>query len=315
VASAKTHRYKELRSGHLRAFREVVRRKSFAKAARALGIAHPTLWEQVRALERTCGAVLLERHGREWKPTEDGLLALEMANSVVDVLDSFQERFRKEQDTLPRQLIFSCVPGILTEDLAEPIVAFCQAYPRIRLLLPAYHGGSERDVANLIESGEADLGSLVLPHGSLSVLGPMLRVEPLSQRPAALFLPHGHPLATRRRLTLADLVRYPLILPEAGGPWRQRVDAVFRDAGLLERQQVLLEVGVTHAARRYVSRGLGVALFPLPRDAMKYPGLEVRILDNLLPPEDVVLVWRRAGKLRPQAQLFIDFVRAHLAEE
>ena len=52
MRNTKTHRYKELRPGHLRAFREVVRRKSFSAAARALGIAQPTLWEQVRALER-----------------------------------------------------------------------------------------------------------------------------------------------------------------------------------------------------------------------------------------------------------------------
>ncbi len=278
-----------------------------------MGIAQPTLWIQVRALERACGAILLERHGREWRPTEDGLLALELASSIVDAVDSFQERFQRQQDDLPRQLVFSGVPGVLAEDLSDLIIAFCRAYPRIHLLLPSHHGVSTRAAVDLVESGEADLGSIVLPHGSPPDMGPLLRVEPLSQRPATLFIPHGHPLGKRRRLILTDLVRYPLILPGVESAWRLRVDEVFRGAGLLESRQVLLEVSVTHAARRYASRGLGMALFPLPRDPLKYPRLDMRSLDDLLPSEDVALIWRRAGKLRPQAQLFMDFVRARLS--
>jgi DNA-binding transcriptional LysR family regulator len=112
---------------------------------------------------------------------------------------------------------------------------------------------------------------------------------------------------------LADLVRYPLILPGRESLWRGRSDEIFRNAGLLERRQILLEATPTHAARRYVSLGLGVALFPLPRGHLKYARLHIRLVDELLPAEDVVLMWRRAGRLRPQAQLFIDFLRVRLA--
>ena len=121
------------------------------------------------------------------------------------------------------------------------------------------------------------------------------------------------PLATQRCVSLADLVRYPLILPGRESLWRLRIDEIFRDAGLQERRQTLLEATPTHAARRYASLGLGVALFPLPRGLLKYSRLRIRLVDDLLPAEDVVLMWRRAGRLRPQAQLFIDFLRASLA--
>ena len=312
VPGTKTHRYKELRPGQLRAFREVVRRKSFSAAARALEIAQPTLWEQVRALERSCGAALLERHGREWKPTEDGLLALELANSIVDALESFQETFKVRQEDLPRQLVISSIPGALTEDLAEPIVAFCRAHPQIHLRFPSHVSVS---ITELVLIGEVDFGCIVLPQGELLDTETLLRREILCQRPAALFLPRNHPLATQRRLTLTDLTRYPLILPGLDSLWRQRIDEVFRHAGLLGCRQILLEVTPTHAARRYASLGLAGALFPLPRDTLKYPRLQIRLVDDLLPPEEVVLICPRIGHLRPQAQLFIDFVRARLAGE
>ena len=46
------HRYKELRLGQLRAFCECVRYHSFTAAARALGLSHASIWQQIRALER-----------------------------------------------------------------------------------------------------------------------------------------------------------------------------------------------------------------------------------------------------------------------
>lgn len=308
----KSPRYKELRPGHLRAFREVVQRKSFSAAARALDIAQPTLWEQVRALERMCGAVLLERHGREWTPTEDGLLALELAGSIVDSLESFQETFQANQETLPRQLIFSAVPGAITEDLAEPIVAFCRAYPRIHLQLPSYVGIS---ITDLVLTGEADLGCLVQPQGTPANSHSLLCKEAISRRPAALFVPCSHPLATQTTLTLSDLVQYPLILPGIESDWRRCIDEVFRAAGLLPQRQILMEVTPTNAARRYASMGLGMALFPLPAGHLPYSRVVIHPLDDLFPAEEVILIWRRASRLRPQAQLFIDFIHKHLSPQ
>jgi hypothetical protein len=42
-------------------------------------------------------------------------------------------------------------------------------------------------------------------------------------------------------------------------------------------------------------------------------GVCFRILGHREEAEDVLLIWPRAGKLRPQAQLFADFVRAQLS--
>jgi DNA-binding transcriptional LysR family regulator len=167
----------------------------------------------------------------------------------------------------------------------------------------------------LVLTGEVGFGYIVLPRGESSTSEKLLRREILSERPAALFLPPNHPLETKRRLTLADLTRHPLILPGSDSLWRQRIDQVFRDAGLLERRQILLEVTTTYAARRYSSLGLAPSLFPLPYDALKFPRLQVRLVDELLPSEEVVFIYPRIGRLRPQAQLFIDFVRDRVTHE
>ena len=56
-----------------RAFLVTVEEGSYSAAARALGVAQPTLGRQVSALEEELGLVLLERVGNKLSPTPEGL--------------------------------------------------------------------------------------------------------------------------------------------------------------------------------------------------------------------------------------------------
>src|SRR5205085_927133 len=158
-------------------------------------------------------------------------------------------------------------PGVIAEELAQPVVAFCRQPPQIHLRLMTYAGLHTLD---LLLTGDADLA--VLPLASEVVgHGPFLVPEPLCERQWVLVTPQDHPLSRKRRLNLVDISRHPLILPEADGNWRKRLDDVFRSAGLQGSVRVVLEVSQTLAARRYVSLGLGIALLPAPRTALEFP--------------------------------------------
>jgi DNA-binding transcriptional LysR family regulator len=300
-------RYKELRLGQLRAFCECVRQKSFSAAARALSMSQPAIWQQVRALERDFGVGLLRRRGRHWEPSEDGLVLLELAASIVGSVDSLKDAFEQRRRDVPRSLVVLGSPGVLTEELARPVVDFCRQYPQVRTTVLSFPGLRTLDA---LVTGEADLA--VLPQASeVGGQRQLLMSEPLCERAWVLAAPNGHPLACRRRLGLGDIARYPLILPEEASNWRKRVDELCRAAGL--PLQVLVEVSMTLAARRYVSLGLGCALLPEPRDGLTFPRVVLRCLDDLLPPEPIVILWRRGTTPRPQARLFADFARAKLA--
>jgi len=302
-------RFKELRLDQLRAFCECVRQRSFSAAARALQRSQPAVWQQVRALERQLGTDLLRRRGREIEPSEDGQVLLEIAADILGRVDALQDTFQERRGKVARHLVVIGSPGVVAEELARPVVEFCRQHAQVRLTLLSHAGLRTLD---LLLAGEVDLA--VLPLAS-EVAGQwqLLTTEPLCDRPWVLVLPQRHPLAAKRRLNLADIARQPLILPERESNWRRSVDDLFRAAGLLDRVRVVLEVSQTLAARRYVGLGLGVALLPLPREGMTLPRLTTRPLDDFLPPEEIVLVWRRGATARPQARAFADFVREQLA--
>jgi DNA-binding transcriptional LysR family regulator len=307
MEAGQARRYKELRLGQLRAFCECVRHRSFSAAARALGMSQPAVWQQVRALEREFGASLLRRQGRSWEPSEDGAVLLALASSIVGSVDSLKEVFEERRRQVPRSLRIIATPGVIAEELAGPVAGFCRRHPHIKVALSNYLGPGSLD---RVVAGEADLAILPL---ALDLGGnrQFLSAEPFTSRAWVMILPQEHPLAAKRRVRAADLLDQPLILPEEGSAWRQHIEAVFGAAGLLDQLHAVLEVGVALAVRRYVSLGLGIALFPQPDGAIELPGVCTRPLGHLLPAEPIVLLSRRGGTSQPQARLFIEHLRQH----
>jgi DNA-binding transcriptional LysR family regulator len=303
------HRYKELQLGQLRAFCECVRQKTFSKAAKTLHMSPPAVWQQVRALERDFGVRLLQSRDRHLEPSEDGRVFLDLASSIVGSVASLKEHFDQRRANIPRTVTVISSPNIIIEELAQVVAEFHQDHPLIKLALLNYTDPSSLDA---LIAGRADMAvlPLVLDIGGNRRL---LASEPLVKRPWVLLLPAGHPLARKRRLVPADLIRYPLILPATGTVWRERVDEVFRAAGLLAPMHVSLEVSIPLAARRYVSLGLGIALVPRPRGGLDLPNLCSRPLGKWLAPEEIGVFWRRGTNPRPHARLFADYACRLLA--
>jgi DNA-binding transcriptional LysR family regulator len=231
---------------------------------------------------------------------------LELASSIVGSVDSIKEAFQARRRDVTRTLVVIGSPAILTEELPRAVAAFCEKHPNIKLTLIHYAGVETID---LLMDGAADMALLPVTY-DLAANRRFLSSEPFADRDWVLITPVGHPLQRKRRLTPADLVRYPLILPVTRT--RDDLDAFFRGAGLLSRMRISLEVSLSLAARRFVGLGLGVGIFPQPLGELKIPHVAIRSLGHMIAPERVVVLWRRGVTPKPQARLFVNFVREKL---
>jgi DNA-binding transcriptional LysR family regulator len=82
--SPKRRSLKEVRFRQIRALVELSRQGSFASAATSLGLAEPSEWQQVRALEDEYGVPLVVARGLRLSLTEDGQNLVEMATPLVE---------------------------------------------------------------------------------------------------------------------------------------------------------------------------------------------------------------------------------------
>jgi DNA-binding transcriptional LysR family regulator len=306
-----SQRYKDLHPGQLRAFCAVVRHKTFSAAARNLGLSHPVVWQQVRALERDYGGSLLEKHGRTLELTEDGRTLFELASSIVASMDSLQQAFQDRRRALPQTLVVAGSASVFAHYLAQLVVDFCRQHPAFQLSLLTYQN---KEIEELVASGQAD--TAVMPHGPIPTPHPLLVSEVLCHHRWHLVMPVGHPLAHKRRIRAADLVRdSALILPNSEDNWRKQVDDVLRGAGVLDQLPIAVQINNSLVACRFVSLGLGITVTPYSPARSEFPNLCSRPLDHLFPDEHLVVLWRRGATPRPQARRFIDFARQYLAEE
>jgi DNA-binding transcriptional LysR family regulator len=301
-------RYKELRPGQLRAFCACAEHKSFSAAARALQVSQPVVWQQVRALERDFGSRFLQRRGRGLELTEVGRTFFELAGSLVAGMDSLEQAFQDLRDGLPSPLVVAGNVTVFTQELAPVVARFCRQHPKVRLSVLTQRNAM---IEQLVAAGQADVG--VMPHSPVTPRNPLLVSEILSLHPWRLILPKDHPLAAKRRVRAADLIRWPLILPGTDNDWRREVDLMLHREGILHQLQLALEIDNSLAASRLVSLGLGLTVTPY--GTLDFPNLCMRPLGHLFRAERLIAVWRRGATARPQARLFIDFARRCLTAE
>jgi DNA-binding transcriptional LysR family regulator len=289
----RTERYKDLQLSQLKSFSLAATLGSFSAAARKQGVAVPTVWEQVRALERHLATDLLRRKGRAVEPTADGRLLLDLLTPHLNGLDSLRRLFQLRRKTVPQTVGLAATANLLTHDLPGPIRAYCSAHPEIRLAL---RSGTRQEVLNQVDQGDVDLG--LTPLADDEPRRSSLAYERLFAMPLSLVTGNRHPLTRVRKPTIADVVAYPLLMGAEGTFDRRVAEQLVREHGLSDEVRIVLEARSLSMMRPYVAAGIGVALAHVgPRVAKLMPELRIRSFDALLKPLPILLVSRRNAHL------------------
>jgi DNA-binding transcriptional LysR family regulator len=303
-------RYKDIQLPQLRSFCVAATEGNFTAAAKALGISAPTVWQQVRALERRLKTTLLRRRGRAVELTAEGRVLLDLVQPHVSGLDSLEHLFEARQALLPRPLTVAAIPYLTSAHLLRPVRAFCAAHPEVRLRLQVCVWFDE--VARLVEQGQADLGLLFYDRDAQR--SPHLSYERLLDLRFALLTPPQHPLAGKRRLTPRDLVQYPLIVPPEGSYARRALDQLLQRHDLEGQAHVVMETPLLEIIRKYVAAGLGIAFLHIADEVDPLPDVHVRVLDGHREALSVGIVTRKGAHLSEPTCQFLELLREHVAK-
>jgi DNA-binding transcriptional LysR family regulator len=257
----------------MRVLREVAAQGSFSAAAEALNFTQSAVSQHVAALERETGTQLVERGRRGVRLTDAGRVVVGHADAILARIDSAEEELAALAGLRGGRLrLISFQTGGAT--LAPRAVAsFHERYPDVELSMLE----AEPDEACArLRAAEADL-ALVYDHPSVpGQIGDDIDLTHLVDDPYDAVLPAGHPLARRRRLTLADLSEDPWIASTASGGCRLIMESLCRDVGFQPR--VAFESDEVGAVQALVSAGMGVTLLPRLAQPFVHPGIEVREL-------------------------------------
>lgn len=293
----------------LRIIRETLRQDfNLTEVANALYTSQPGVSKHIKDLEDELGIEIFIRRGKRLLGlTEPGK---ELAQVVEQILLDTQNLRRIADQFASRETGHFVVATTHTQAryaLPKIIKWFKSDYPKVHLAL---HQGSPKEIADMLISGEADVG--IATEGLSKV--PELATFPYYSWHHALIVPHGHPLLQLSEVTLEALSEYPIITYHEGFTGRAQIDQAFADAGIVP--DIVLSAIDADVIKTYVELDLGVGIVAsMAYDAEKDRGLELIPVPNLFPTSTTVLAVRRGTYLRSYAHAFIEKVCPDVGEE
>lgn len=303
------HAYKELHLKQLRGFCETARLGSLSAAADALGLSQPTVWEQVRALERAVNAKLIEAHGRGCRLTEDGRLLAQLVAPLVAGIESLGKQFEAARQRRQVVITLASTPRVLTEDLPGPLDRFRRAHPNVRIILSELRG---EQIAQAVEAQQADIG--IGLQREPNPPNPWLTFEPAYELEPMLITPKNHPLARRRQIRPEDLSGYPLInSPQWGFPY-PAFRMLLEKLGVFELPGRAVEASFSPVIRRYVEAGFGIGIVVGLPGRTSNSGLHERSLSRHFGRVTVNFVWRKGSLQAEMIQQLMETIRDSLRE-
>jgi LysR family transcriptional regulator, low CO2-responsive transcriptional regulator len=290
----------------LEIFRAVAERGSVSRAAEALFLSQPGVSLQIKALEKSLGLNLFEKHGRTLRLTEAGHELLKYSERIFALLDETRQ-VMEELGGATRgtvKVAASTTAGIYV--VPPALGAFHRANPQIKLTL---------DVVNRITAQERLLNDEV----DLAVMGLIehpqdLEVEAFAPNELVVIAAPDHPLTRRRQIPLEALAGETLLLREQGSGTRTDVEAMLAQRGITV--SVMMELRSSGAIKQAVAAGLGVAVMPLGALELELLAQRVAVLDVVGFP--VMRSWslaRRPGRrLSAAAEALWRFLLAYRGE-
>ena len=250
---------KEVRFRQIRALVETARCGSFAEASRRLGMATPSVWRQVRALEDDYGVQLVTAQGHNVRLTEDGERLVDLAAPLVEGFDSLKKVFNDQHGKAERHLRMAAPAAVLNSTLRHIIAAYRHTHPQVHLSLI---DAPSRIAWQLLETERADLAIVGAPEGV--PLPSRFQAELLVKYPFEVVCLESHPFAKIKAPKLRDILKHPLILASEDSSSRMQFDHLVAKAGLIDRVNVIMTAGNVPSILNYVALGMGVAILTRP---------------------------------------------------
>ena len=285
----------------LAAFLAVATDRSFSAAARRLNRTQPAISQAVRRIEDELGERLFDRSSRDGTLTEAGRLLHDYAQRLLTLAGEAQSAVQELQQMRRGRVIVGANEAAV-HSLLPHIERFAAQHPQVAVEVRRV---PSRQMAEAVLDRSLDFGVITFAPAARGV-----QTIPLGTDDIVLLTSPGHPLATKRRVTIEEVGRQVVIAHNDPSPTRDRVLRAY------ERRHTAINIQLSlpslDGIKRAVEMGIGVALLPrrcalteIARGhlvAIKVPELGA--------PRQVRLVFRRTGERSRASEAFLALLKS-----
>jgi DNA-binding transcriptional LysR family regulator len=283
----------------VKAFLALAEHKNFTRAAGHCHLSQSAFSTLIRTLEDAISIRLFDRDTRKVELTPEGLLFLEGASRLLDDFSAALFNLGEHAARRRGRVTLAALPSLAAGWLPGVLAQFRAEFPGVEVSLADELSES---CVERVRSGRADF-SLAAVRAS----APELRTLPFCSDRFHLVCPIDHPLARRRRPSLADLAGEPFIHLARSSSVRQHIEAAMHPAQMnrvMELEQLSTVAGMVRA-------GLGITVVPsLTLFHFKHADLAIRPLQAPGLKRDIFVIRRGDRSLSSAAQALLEFLVA-----
>lgn len=295
----------QLRMRSLMIFAVVIQSGGVTRASEMLGLSQPAVTRTIRELEAMLGLTLFRKAGRRRVPSPAGDTLYAYARRLLADVRAFTEEVEGREGSGHVRV------GVLLAAAARLLPrAIAAAKKRAPFVTISVHEGSGVALLPALSAGEIDM---IVGRISAFDRSAELRHEVLYEEPIVLCARSQHALfkGARRWPDVAQIARYPWILPPPGVALRKEIDQA------LELAQGNLPADVVESVSILTNRSLllgtdTIAFLPsqVVAEDVELGLIRTMHLPFVLSDDPVGITFRSADDLSPAARQFADCVRA-----
>lgn len=238
------------------------RNQNFTKAAEMLYfdsedeeyMTPETLQYRIKSLEEELGVLLYKRQKgvNHVTLTREGNLFLKEAQGVYQRMRQWRSIFTESEHS---RFSFAATELVILHRLPDVIMQFHKRFPKSRIEMRSC---SPEKIESLVRRGEVDFG--------LATHAPddhELEYTVWKKSRLVLITPKGHPLASKKDVTLEDVADHPLIMlnhDPSRRDDRARIDLAFRRRKIPHAGNIVMVTSDSEIVMCYVEKGLGIGI-------------------------------------------------------
>lgn len=276
--------------------------------AAELFTSQPGISKQIRMLEDELGVEIFARSGKHLtRITPAGESIIREAGEILRRSDGIKRIAQEFSDQRKGELRIATTHTQARYALPPLIRAFMEAYPEVTLHM---HQGTPWQISEMAASGVVDFAICT---EALDQFHDLIMMPGYRWNRCAV-VPKEHPLAGKKKLTLAELAQYPLVTYVQGFTGRSRLDQAFESQGLTPR--VVFTASDADVIKTYVRLGLGVGIVAhMAHDPEVDTDLVALDAQHLFEPSTTRIAFRKGTFLRAYMVDFIQRFAPHLSRD
>lgn len=275
----------------LRYLFEAARLGTMRAASEQLDVATSSISRQIAALEKDLGLPLIEGGRRKIKLTEAGETACTYYRETRAHEEVFLSRLEELKSIRTGKIDLAIGEAFITDHFSEALQQFMRTYPGMTVRVKV---SGTNDAVALVRDDEAHFGLIFdVPRD------PKVRARLSFDQPLKIIMHPSHELAKRESVSLTELTKYSIGLPEDSFRIRQLVraaehaDGVFLESELIANSMTLL--------KDFAKCGRGITVMPefLAQEDLAAGRLKAIPTNNAVLNSTKISLITRAGRQMP----------------